>query len=412
MTIAAVTTTINNVQEDRTASREPLRRPHLLHVFPSFVPAGTEMRTVNLIAGFDGELRHSIVSLDGRTTAADRLPPGAPVRLLPSFPKVGSLVTTARLRSVLRREAPDLVLTYNWGAFDMILAAHSLGFRRLIHHEDGFDADEALSFKRRRILARRIALHGVPRVVVPSSRLHDIATRLWKVPEERVLLIRNGIRLDAFTAAGGDHEHQTLRRELGIPSDALVIGTVGHLRAEKNFVRLLDACAALDPALGVHVLIVGEGGERPALEARAARPDLAGRVHLAGYSPDPPRFYRAMDLFALSSDTEQMPVCILEAMGSGLAVASTDVGDIRAVLPSEQAPFLVPLMGQTTAAGLSRALGELARNPETRRRLGQLNRRRVEESFSFAAMLSAYRKVYHEVLCTPQPSAEPAEGLC
>jgi glycosyltransferase involved in cell wall biosynthesis len=392
---------------------DALRRPHLLHVFPSFVPAGTEMRTVNLIAGFDGELRHSILSLDGRTTAAGRLPPGAPVRLLPSFPKAGSMVTTARLRSLLRREAPDLVLTYNWGAFDMLLAAHSLGIRRVIHHEDGFDADEAHSFKRRRILARRVALLGVPRVVVPSSGLRDIATRLWKVPEERVLLIRNGIRLDAYTPAGGHPDRDpTVRRELGIPAGALVIGTVGHLRAEKNFVRLLDACAALDPALGVHVLIVGEGAQRAALEARAARPDLAGRVHLAGYSPDPPRFYRAMDLFALSSDTEQMPVCVLEAMGSGLAVASTDVGDVRAVLPPEQAPFLVPLDGPATAAGLSRALGALARDPEARRRLGQLNRRRVEESFSFADMLAAYRRVYHEVLCTPQPAAEPAEGLC
>jgi glycosyltransferase involved in cell wall biosynthesis len=106
-------------------------------------------------------------------------------------------------------------------------------------------------------------------------------------------------------------------------------------------------------------------------------------VHLAGYSPAPPRFYRAMDLFALSSDTEQMPVCLLEAMGTGLPVASTDVGDIRAVLPPEQAPFLVPLDGQATAAGLSQALGALARDPAMRRRLGQLNRRRVEESFSF-----------------------------
>jgi len=372
--------------------------PHLLHVLPTFVPAGIEMRTVNLIAGFGRELRHSILSLDGRTDAAGRLPPDAPVRLLPSPPKAGSLVTAARLRRLLRREKPDLVLTYNWGAIDMLLAARSLGFRRVIHHEDGFDADEAHAFKRRRILARRAMLRGVPRLVVPSSRLHGIATRLWKMPEERVLLIRNGVDLRDYAAAD---RGPTLRRELGIPPNALVVGTVGHLRPEKNFLRLLDACATIEaPEVDVHLLIVGEGGERAALEARAARPDLAGRVHFAGYQADPPRFYRAMDVFALSSDTEQMPVCLLEAMGSHLPVAATDVGDIRAVLPPEQEPFLVPLGGDGTAAALSRRLSDLARDPETRRRLGRLNRSRVESGFSFTAMLSAYRDVYQEVLCT------------
>lgn len=394
-----------------------LRRPHLLHVLPTFVPAGLEMRTVSLIAGFGRELRHSILSMDGRTDAMDRLPADAPVRLLASPPKAGSLLTTARLRRILHREEPDLVLTYNWGSFDMLLAARSLGFGRIIHHEDGFDADEAHTFKRRRVLARRAMLSGVPRVVVPSARLYDIATRLWKVPPERVSLIRNGVRLDGYAPADGNPE---LRRELGIPADALLIGTVGHLRPEKNFLRLLDACAALDPALGVHVLLVGDGPERPALEARAARPDLAGRIHLAGYRPDPPRFYRAMDLFALSSDTEQMPVCLLEAMGSCLPVAATDVGDVRAVLPPEQAPFLTSLAEADApaapAAGLARSLAELARSPELRVRLGAANRRRVEESFSFAAMLAAYRDVYQGVLCGPTgrfpEGAEGAEWLC
>jgi len=397
--------------------------PHLLHVLPTFVPAGLEMRTVNLIAGFGSELRHSILSLDGRTDAAARLPPDAPVRLLPSPPKAGSLRTVARLRALLKRERPDLVLTYNWGAFDMLLAARSLGFRQVIHHEDGFDADEARAFKRRRVLARRAVLRGVPSLVVPSSRLRSIATELWKMPEERVLLIPNGLDLRAYTPADTDPDrpsaarHPALRRELGIPLDALVVGTVGHLRPEKNFLRLLDACAAIDaPGTDVHVLIVGEGGERAALEARAARPDLAGRVHLAGYQPDPPRFYRAMDVFALSSDTEQMPVCLLEAMGSHLPVATTDVGDIRAVLPVEQAPYLVPLgpiPGEAATAGaLARALGELARDRDTCRRLGRLNRSRVESNFSFAAMLSAYRNAYQEVMrmrsCAPREAIESA----
>lgn len=375
---------------------DKLRAPHLLHVLPTFVPGGLEMRAVNLIAGFGDEFRHSIFSVDGRTDAVDRLPAGAPVRILPAIVKAGSLTTAWKLRALLRSESPDLVLTYNWGAFDMLLAARSLGFRRVVHHEDGFDADEAHSFKKRRILARRAMLGGVSRLIVPSDCLHRIATSLWKVPEERITQICNGIRLDAYSPADGNPE---LRRELGIPENAPVIGAVGAMRPEKRLERLLDACAALDPELEAHVLVVGDGEMRPLLEERAARPELAGRVHLVGYRPDPHRFYRAMDVFAIPSDTEQMPLCLLEAMASGLPVVSTAVGDIPGVLPALQAAYLVRLEEEsTTIAGLSRHLADLLRDPAARRRLGRANRARVEERFTFDRMRSAFREVYRRAL--------------
>jgi glycosyltransferase involved in cell wall biosynthesis len=367
------------------------RVPHLLHVFSNFVPTGTELRTIQVIGAFGREYRHSIVSMDGRTEAAGRLPPGLDVRLLPHPPKAGSLATARRLRRLLLEEKPDLVLTYNWGAFDMLLAARSTGFARVLHHEDGFNADEAASFKRRRILARRLVLPGVHQVVVPSRSLLSIATGVWKLPAERVRLIPNGIRLGDFPAADGNPE---LRRRLGIPLDALVVGTAGSLRAVKNYLRLLEAAA---PVPGVHVLLVGEGEERPALEARAARPDLAGRIHLAGYQADPAPFYRAMDVFALTSDSEQMPVCLLEAMAAGLPAVATDVGDVRAVLPPDQEDLLTPPDGQAAAA-LARGISRLARDPGARRRLGAANRRRVEESFTFEGMCEAYREVYHSAL--------------
>ncbi|HEX5758761.1 MAG TPA: glycosyltransferase, partial [Thermoanaerobaculia bacterium] len=78
---------------------------------------------MRLIAAFGDAYLHAIVSMDGRTEAAARLPPGAPVRLLAAPPKAGSAATALRLAALLRRERPDLVLTYNWGAFDMLLAA-------------------------------------------------------------------------------------------------------------------------------------------------------------------------------------------------------------------------------------------------------------------------------------------------
>lgn len=388
-----------------------LKTPHLLHVLPTFVPAGLEMRTVHLIAGFGTEFRHSILSMDGRLDAADRLPPGAPVTLLPSPPKAGSLVTAGRLRDLLRREQPDLVLTYNWAGFDMLLAARTLGFRRVVHHEDGFNADEASGLKRRRNLARQAVLPGAYRLIVPSERLRRIAQELWGMPAERIELIPNGVRVEEYPLADGNAE---LRRELGIPEAAPVVGALGHLRAVKCFDRLLEACAALDPALGVHLVVVGEGEERAALEERASRPDLAGRVHLVGYRSEPSRFLRAFDLYALTSDSEQMPLSLLEAMATGLPVVSTDVGDVRSMLPEEQAPWLVPLAGEETAGALASRFAALLAAPDARARLGRANRRQAEERFAFARTLAAYREVYHCALCLGSVPVlpEPSDALC
>ena len=350
-----------------------MRVPHLLHVFSNFVPTGPELRTVELIGAYGKSFRHSIVSMDGRTSAAERLSPDVDVRLLPAPPKAGSLPTARRLRELLVDERPDLLLTYGWGAFDALLAARSLGFRRVIHHEEGFNEDEADQFKSRRVWARRLVLPGAAAVVVPSERLKTIAVDLWKLPPERVRLIPNGIRLDRFSP--------------GKSGEKLVVGTVGSLRAVKNHARLLEAVARVPD---VHLLLVGDGEERPALERRAAEPDLAGRVRFAGYQESPAPFYQAMDLFALSSDSEQMPLALLEAMASALPVVSTDVGDVRTMLPPEQSPFL----GPDLASGIAR----LAADPGLRRQLGDLNRRRVEERYSFEMVCAAYRELYESVL--------------
>ncbi|HYH45715.1 MAG TPA: glycosyltransferase [Thermoanaerobaculia bacterium] len=373
---------------------------HLLHVFSNFVATGPEVRTVQLIGALGGEFRHSIVSMDGRAGAAERLPPGAAARLLEAPPRAGTLRTVPRLLALLRRERPDLVLTYGWGAFDMVLAA-LITFRgpralRVVHHEEGFSGPES-QFNRRRVLARRLILPGIFRLVVPSRGLMEFAVRAWKVPPEKLCLIPNGVDADHFRLAA---DRSVTRRELGLPDDALVVGTVSRLRPVKNLPRLLAAMAELAARLPeAHLLIVGDGPEREALEARAAAlPELAGRVCFAGEQSDLPRFYRAMDVFALPSDSEQMPVSLLEAMACGVPAVATDVGDVREVLPAEQRAFVVAIDGagqeQATVGHLAQRLETLLRDRGLRQRLGLANRQRVERRYTFEAMRRTYRDLY------------------
>jgi len=371
-------------------------QPHLLHVFSTFVPAGPESRAVRLIEGAGHEFRHSILAMDGRTDASALFSGKYDVKLLATPPRAGSLATLRRLRAVLVELSPSALLTYNWGAFDAVLAARSLAFGRVIHHEDGFNADEAREFKARRVWARRLVLPRVQRVIVPSKKLETIARDTWKLRPEKVLCVPNGIDLARFQPADG---RPSLRHKLGIPSRAPVIGWVGHLRPEKNPLRFLKAAARVDAEIGAHFLILGDGAERAGCEALAAKtPTLYGRTHFVGHQPDPREHYRAMDVFCISSDTEQMPIALVEAMASALPVVTTDVGDVRAMLVPDQAEWILPLGEHETAWPLAEKLTELARDAELRARLGRANRAKALTDYDFATMLGAHREVWRDAV--------------
>lgn len=361
----------------------------VLHVFSTFAPGGPQVRAARLLPELEQGWHHHILALDGCTDARSLLVPELGVELLTAPPRAGTAATTLRLARLFRRLRPDLLLTYNFGALDALLAARLVGLRAVVHHEDGFRPDEVVRFKRRRAWARRLVLRGTRAVIVPSFRLEEIAHDHWRLAPPRLRRIPNGLRLADFPVRDGNAGR---RAELGIPREAFVVGSVGHLRPEKNPVRLVEAMGALRG----HLLMLGEGPERARVEAAARSADLGARLHLAGHRRSPQDDYRAMDVFALSSDTEQMPVALLEAMASALPVAATDVGDVRRILPDEQAEFVVPV--SAGPAGLARALARLEQDPDLRARLGRANRARVEHEYSFERMLAAYRSTYSAAL--------------
>jgi len=227
-------------------------------------------------------------------------------------------------------------------------------------------------------------------VIVPSEQLLAIARTEWRLGE-RAQHLPNGVDLARFRPANAP-------AAVAVPTDRarpFTIGTVGGLRGEKDHAALLQALALMRrPA---RLLLVGDGPERGGLEARARALGIAERVQFAGSCADPAPHYRAMDLFALSSRTEQMPISLLEAMASGLPVASTDVGDVRVMLPAACRGALVP---PGDAAGLGRVLDELAADPQRRAREGAANRRRCEQRYELAACHERYVAVYERVLVT------------
>jgi glycosyltransferase involved in cell wall biosynthesis len=173
--------------------------------------------------------------------------------------------------------------------------------------------------------------------------------------------------------------------------DRTVIGFVGALRAEKNvgrLLRLLDAVRDLPAVLA----IIGDGPERPRLEAMAGRMQLADRVWFAGHCPDPAPAYAAFDLFALTSDTEQMPYSVIEAMAAGLPVLAADVGDVRTMLAPSFAPFCTE--PPDDEAGLAAKLRRLIQDKKTRAAIGSANQSHARAHFGIGSMLGTYDRLF------------------
>lgn len=370
---------------------------HLFHVTPSFAPGGAQVRMAHLMNRFGDRFRHTVVALDGDRSAAALVGSAVAAHYPECAKSANPVQMAARLAALMRRDRPDLVLTYNWGSIDAVVAARLCGLP-VIHTEDGFNHDEARGQKRRRIWARRFLLRGAARVVAPSHTLIAIMRRDWKLPAARLQYIANGIDLDRFQPAPANY-----RRQLSSAGE-LVIGTVGHLRPEKQQERLIEACARLAARYRLKLLIVGDGSERNKLEATARACGLADRVLLLGRRQDVERLYWEFDVFALSSSTEQMPLSVLEAMACGLPVLSTDVGDIARMVSPENRRAVV-----ATMAAFEQELETLLAQAELRRRLGKANRTQCERQYSLERMAEQYWSLYHAAL--GYRVAPPLDGL-
>jgi glycosyltransferase involved in cell wall biosynthesis len=353
-------------------------RPTLLHVFSTFAIGGPQTRFATIANALGINWRHRVLSLDGRTQATGLVRDEIEFELVENPGHKGQpLRNVARAIALLRRTRPALLVTYNWGAIEWALAARLINYPHL-HVADGFGPEEADAQLPRRVQARRIALGGGTRVLVPSRTLLAAASA-WRVPRARLRYVPNGIDVARFTP----HLHDA-------SADTVRVGTLCPLRAEKNVGRLLDAFAAAARP-NATLSIWGDGPERPALEARAAALGIADRTTFHGHVTDPAPALAQLDLFAITSDTEQMPMALLEAMAAGLPVAATDVGDIASMLSDENHRFVV---NRSDTVALASALATLIKDGVLRTELGAANRARVTRDFTLRQMVENWEELW------------------
>lgn len=258
---------------------------------------------------------------------------------------------------------------------------------RLVFTEHGRLSDAPPSTKRR--LVNPILARGAHRIFSVSQdlRRHMIAEGL---PASRIEVITNGVDPEARSEFARDE----LRVTLAVTTSTVVLITVARLDPVKDLATLLAAMdGAAREGVDLHLVVVGDGPERPALEAQAWSLGLASRVTFLGHREDARRWLSAADVYVSSSVSEGISLTILEGMSAGLPVIATAVGGTPEIVDAS-CGLLVP---SRDPAALTGAIVALARDPDRRRRLGAAARGRVLDSFTIDRMVDSYRQVYEEV---------------
>lgn len=205
------------------------------------------------------------------------------------------------------------------------------------------------------------------------------------IPPEKLELVYGAIDTTEFAVEAGK-------------GAALAVGIVGRLVGGKGHACFLEAAARFSAAspLPAKFLIVGDGPERPTLEALAGRLGLSSdRVVFTGFRGDMPAVMASLDILVLAStDAEVLPLVVMEALAAGRAVVATRVGGVPEIVEDAVTGLLVP-PGDTDA--LAGALRRLAADPELRARLGVAGKRKVEAQFSLPRMIAETERVYRRL---------------
>ncbi|MEG3085304.1 glycosyltransferase family 4 protein [Sphingomonas sp. PB2P12] len=369
---------------------------NILHLHSSFDLGGKESRAVRLMNAFGDRAKHTIVSgMPEQTSARDSIAKGIRYELAQTPPPLTGKPSVKRYEAIaqyMRRF--DLVLTYNWGGIDGAMARRVFGKGAppLVHHEDGFNGDEANGLKIERNIYRRLALSAAYALAVPSEMLEKIALETWKQPRDRVHRIVNGIGTAYYTQKPEPKAIPGFTRN----AKEVVIGALAGLREVKDLTALVRAVGGVSGR--VRLVIVGEGPERANIVQAAAAMGMADKLVLPGFLDRPYRYVGHFDMLAVSSRSEQFPISVVEAMAAGLPIASYPVGDVKRMVAPENLPFVTDIPNEVR---LRDALQALVSDPALRASVGAANQAKARAAFDEGVMIARYRDLYEAALQRP-----------
>jgi L-malate glycosyltransferase len=352
----------------------------------SLSPGGTERLVIEICRQLAGRVECTVCCLDEPGAWASEVEqlgvPVVPLGREPGFHPTLAL----RLARILAERHIDVVHCHHYSPFVYGLLATLLRPQvRLVFTEHGRLSNDGPSRKRR--LVNPVLARWPGRLCAVSTDLKDHMVAEG-FPSRRVHVLHNGIDPGLRPRV---RDRRAARAAFGLPADAFVVGTVGRLDPVKNLAAMLQAHALIVPRHpSARLVIVGEGPERRALEARARDLGIAESVCFAGHRADVRALMPAFDVYVNCSVYEGVSLTILEAMAATLPVVATPVGGNPEVVIDHETGRLVA----SHPRALATAVLALARDPARRRTLGEAGRWRVKRHFSLQRMVEHYADAY------------------
>ncbi|MDD5226838.1 MAG: glycosyltransferase family 4 protein [Candidatus Omnitrophica bacterium] len=265
--------------------------------------------------------------------------------------------------------------------------------KMIIHtvHGWSFNDFQMPFFRKLCVGLEKLSARFTDKIIVVSHHDKQKGLRFKIGTDSRYSLLRYGIDRAQFGM-----KDPSVRSELGISDDALVIGTIACFKPQKaleDFVKLAFLAKQVFPR--VRFLLIGDGVLREKIEKLIEKFDLSSQFILAGWRKDVPRLLSAMNVFTLTSLWEGLPVAVLEAMVSQVPVVATRTGGISEIVMEGETGFLVPCHDMSS---MLEKVCVLFRDVSLKNRIIQSAKQRVNEKFDTETMVKAHEDLYQRLI--------------
>lgn len=376
----------------------------VIHMIGGGEYGGAENHIIQLLSSFPpGEVEGKVICFYRSSFAEVLREKGIEVIVMDQYHRFDPRIALG-LRRILQREQPDILHTHGVRAnfFGRIVARRLKTIKvvttvhSVLHHDYNRWPIKlltyAMEYSTRRLSDRFICVsQEIKQEVVDSG-----------IPSSRVSVIPNGIDLNRFDSGRFDTDRRKarLKQELGLPADSFVIGTAARLRPVKGVHLLIEAAAELnkqspDIYSNIHIVVIGDGPQRPELEELANRLGVSRHVHFPGFKENIIPYLTGFDCFANVSLSEGLPLAVLEAMACKIPVVASAVGAVPEVIEDGVDGILVE---KGSIPSIVKGLSRIIANETLRKSLAEKAYEKVVNSYTTDVMSRKNLETYQELL--------------
>jgi glycosyltransferase involved in cell wall biosynthesis len=368
-----------------------VRRVRVLYLSHAFMVGGAEEMVLNLVRHLPADRYEPMVCAihEPGPVGSEIAATGVPFRALGLVPGLRDPLAVAALYRYVREIRPDIVHTFLLTAS---LYGRLASIAARVPIVIGTEVNIYQRKRRHHVIAERLLMAGTDSVVASAASVKAFYVNQIGAAASRVDVIYNAVDFDMLRTT---ESPAAIRAALGVPAGAITAGVIARLTDQKGHAVLLDALAATPDLAALHLVVIGDGPLRAALEAQAARLALSSRVHFLGARRDLGDLLSAMDIFVLPSLWEGLPLSLVLAMGAALPVVSTRVAGIPEVVTDRVTGLLV---APSDAPALGAALARLVGSADERARLGRAGQAFVLPRFGVDGYVAAITGLYERLL--------------